>query len=79
MSKLFRGAGAAFTMDGARERVKMALNKGCDVWLRIDYEPGQTLPPSNDEAALAPAGQDHGVENTGGVNAALLVFMAPRP
>lgn len=31
------------------------------------------------ESALAPAGQDHGVENPGPANAALLVFMAPRP
>jgi quercetin dioxygenase-like cupin family protein len=31
------------------------------------------------EAALAPAGQDHGVENTSQSPAALLVFMAPSP
>jgi mannose-6-phosphate isomerase-like protein (cupin superfamily) len=31
------------------------------------------------ESALAPAGQDHGVENTGAAPAALLVFMAPHP
>jgi mannose-6-phosphate isomerase-like protein (cupin superfamily) len=31
------------------------------------------------ESVLAPAGQDHGVENTGTAPAALLVFMAPRP
>ena len=31
------------------------------------------------EAALAPAGLDHGVENTSAANASLLVFMAPRP
>ena len=31
------------------------------------------------EAALAPAGADHGVENPGPAPAALLVFMAPRP
>lgn len=49
----FRGGGAAFDIDGARERVKMALNKGCDVWLRIDYQPGQTLPPTGHEGALA--------------------------
>ena len=30
-------------------------------------------------AALAPAGQDHGVENPGPARAAPLVFMAPRP
>lgn len=30
-------------------------------------------------AVLAPAGEDHGVENTGTARAALLVFMAPRP
>lgn len=30
-------------------------------------------------AALAPAGEDHGVENRGPGRAALLVFMAPRP
>jgi quercetin dioxygenase-like cupin family protein len=30
-------------------------------------------------AVLAPAGQDHGVENPGPARAALLVFMAPRP
>jgi quercetin dioxygenase-like cupin family protein len=30
-------------------------------------------------AVLAPAGQDHGVENRGSARAALLVFMAPRP
>ena len=31
------------------------------------------------EAALCPAGQDHGVENLGPSRAAVLVFMAPRP
>jgi quercetin dioxygenase-like cupin family protein len=31
------------------------------------------------EAALAPAGVDHGVHNPGPARAALLVFMAPRP
>jgi mannose-6-phosphate isomerase-like protein (cupin superfamily) len=31
------------------------------------------------EAALAPAGADHGVENPGPARAALLVFMAPKP
>jgi quercetin dioxygenase-like cupin family protein len=31
------------------------------------------------EAALAPAGIDHGVRNPGPARAALLVFMAPRP
>ena len=31
------------------------------------------------EAALAPAGADHGVENPGPAPAALLVFMAPHP
>jgi mannose-6-phosphate isomerase-like protein (cupin superfamily) len=31
------------------------------------------------ESVLAPAGLDHGVENTSGARAALLVFMAPRP
>ncbi len=30
-------------------------------------------------AVLAPAGEDHGVENPGPARAALLVFMAPRP
>ncbi len=30
-------------------------------------------------AVLAPAGEDHGVENPGPSRAALLVFMAPRP
>jgi hypothetical protein len=30
----------------------MALDKGCDVWLRIDYEPGQTLPPTGRDGAL---------------------------
>ena len=31
------------------------------------------------EAALAPAGIDHGIENPGPTNAAILVFMAPLP
>jgi quercetin dioxygenase-like cupin family protein len=31
------------------------------------------------QAALAPAGEDHAVENRSQKNAALLVFMAPRP
>lgn len=31
------------------------------------------------EAVLAPAGLDHGVDNPGPANAALLVYMAPRP
>jgi quercetin dioxygenase-like cupin family protein len=31
------------------------------------------------EAALAPAGIDHGLHNAGPGRAALLVFMAPRP
>ena len=31
------------------------------------------------EAALAPAGSDHGLRNTSGTPAAVLVFMAPRP
>jgi len=31
------------------------------------------------EAALAPAGVDHGLENPGPARAAVLVFMAPRP
>jgi mannose-6-phosphate isomerase-like protein (cupin superfamily) len=31
------------------------------------------------EAALAPAGVEHGVENGSGGNAAVLVFMAPHP
>ncbi len=48
----FRGAGAAFDMNGARARVRMALDKGCDFWLRIDYQPGQTLPPTGHESAL---------------------------
>jgi quercetin dioxygenase-like cupin family protein len=30
-------------------------------------------------AVLAPAGQDHGVENRGPARAAVLVFMAPHP
>jgi mannose-6-phosphate isomerase-like protein (cupin superfamily) len=31
------------------------------------------------QAALAPATQDHGLENRGSLPAAVLVFMAPRP
>ena len=31
------------------------------------------------DAVLAPAGEEHGVENTGAAPAALLVFMAPSP
>lgn len=31
------------------------------------------------DCVLAPAGQDHGVENTTSTRAALLVFMAPHP
>jgi mannose-6-phosphate isomerase-like protein (cupin superfamily) len=31
------------------------------------------------QAALAPAGADHGLENRGSQPAAVLVFMAPRP
>jgi quercetin dioxygenase-like cupin family protein len=31
------------------------------------------------EAVLAPAGQEHGIENVGAQRAAVLVFMAPRP
>jgi quercetin dioxygenase-like cupin family protein len=31
------------------------------------------------EAVLAPAGIDHGLENTSPARAAVLVFMAPRP
>jgi mannose-6-phosphate isomerase-like protein (cupin superfamily) len=38
---------------------------------REELEPGQ--------AALAPAGQDHGVHNTSGERAVLLVVMAPKP
>jgi mannose-6-phosphate isomerase-like protein (cupin superfamily) len=36
-----------------------------------------TLGPG--EAALAPAGADHGIENPGPARAAVLVFMAPHP
>jgi mannose-6-phosphate isomerase-like protein (cupin superfamily) len=39
----------------------------------------ETAPLAPGEAALAPAGLDHGVENPGPARAALLVFMAPRP
>jgi quercetin dioxygenase-like cupin family protein len=31
------------------------------------------------DAALAPAGVDHGLDNAGPARAAVLVFMAPRP
>jgi quercetin dioxygenase-like cupin family protein len=31
------------------------------------------------QAVLAPAGEEHGLENRGSLQAAVLVFMAPRP
>lgn len=48
----FRNPSPGFDLDAARNRVQMARDKGCDVWLRIDYEPGQTLPPTGHEGAL---------------------------
>lgn len=47
-----------------------------EVLLRVGAE---TATVGAGAAALAPAGQDHGVENPGPTRAALLVFMAPRP
>ena len=39
----------------------------------------EAAPLGAGEAALAPAGSEHGIENRGPARAALLVFMAPRP
>ena len=47
-----------------------------EVRVRVGEE---TATVSAGGAVLAPAGQDHGVENPGPGRAALLVFMAPRP
>lgn len=47
-----------------------------EVRVRVGEE---TAAVSAGGAVLAPAGQDHGVENPGPGRAALLVFMAPRP
>jgi mannose-6-phosphate isomerase-like protein (cupin superfamily) len=38
----------------------------------------ESAPLGAGEAALAPAGEDHGLENPGPARAAVLVFMAPR-
>lgn len=44
---------AGFAIADARERVTMARAKGdIAVFLRVDYQQGQTLPPTNDEEAL---------------------------
>lgn len=39
----------------------------------------ETADLSAGDAVLAPAGIDHGLENTSAARAAVLVFMAPRP
>jgi quercetin dioxygenase-like cupin family protein len=40
---------------------------------------GETKTVGQGEAALAPAGKEHGVANRSGAPAAVLVFLAPRP
>jgi quercetin dioxygenase-like cupin family protein len=40
---------------------------------------GETKTVAQGEAALAPAGKEHGVANRSSAAAALLVFLAPRP
>ena len=47
-----------------------------EVRIRVGAETA-TVPAG--AAVLAPAGEDHGVENPGPARAALLVFMAPHP
>ena len=39
----------------------------------------ESAPLAAGEAVLAPAGLDHGLENTSAERAAVLVFMAPKP
>lgn len=42
-----------FSIEDARNRVLMARSKGdVDVYLRVDYQPGQTLPPTDNTEAL---------------------------
>lgn len=48
-----RNPSPGFDEASARQRVSAARAKGdVDVWLRVDYMPGQTLPPTGDEEAL---------------------------
>lgn len=44
-------ASAGFDWQAAQARVQMVLNKGAKVALRVDWKPGQALPPEHDEQA----------------------------
>lgn len=42
-----------FDAESVRNRVKTIFKKGdVDIWLRLDWQPGQTLPPAGDTKAL---------------------------
>ena len=59
---------------GASDKVYYVLSGRATV--RVGGEE-QELTPG--QAVLAPAGEEHGVTNTGGEPLTLLVFMAPKP
>jgi hypothetical protein len=49
----FRAPNPGFELAAAQQRVAAARAKGdVDVWLRVDYQPGQTLPPTGNEAEV---------------------------